>query len=777
MKIRIFLLTALLSAVVCGYGQEAIGTWKDYLNYSNTSDLDILEGKIYVATSNAIFVYNTQDNSVSRLNRINGLSDIGISTVRANPNLGLIIVGYINGNLDIIQNGLITNITDIKNSSVSGDKQIRHISFFENTAYISTGLGIIDFNLERLEVKDTYKILSSGDLSINETTVVNGILYAATAEGLFFGDLTFDLTIFSNWQQDLSVPDPFGEILNCASYNQKIYINQRGSSPAGLYMSENSQPWVLINESDEIENIRSNSQGISFTAGDYGELKGEDGINPAVSINSYSGNSANMASLIADESGLIWIADKKIGLVSRINKSQYEFIAPDGPATNRAFDIDVKHNQLWVASGAPQRPGTWNNNLVFDGFYAYRDGKWTNFIREVYQIINEETFADIAKVYVSPTNPNEAYIGSFFKGMMTTEGDEITNHFDFSNSSLQFWPDRTDTEWTGVAGFAQDNDRNIWISNSNAPSPLSVLESNGEWTSFDLLDGPDGIGNAKTLLDIIIDRQGQKWAIINKDGMVVFSEGADISDTSDDLTRHMKAFSGQGGLPSSEVLCLAEDLDGEIWVGTTDGIAVFYSPFDALTNNFSDSRQILVEQDGVFQYLLEGQSVSAVAIDGANRKWISTFGSGVFLMSEDGTEEIARFTTLNSPLLSDVVNDIAIDQNTGEVFFATNEGVVSYFSDATQGSGAGIDCNSVYPNPVRETYTGPISITGLDRDSEVKITDIRGNLIFTTISNGGKAIWDGKNTNGERVATGVYYALASNSDGSSKCTTKILVIK
>jgi hypothetical protein len=779
MKISLITLLAFLFAGQSLFGQAAIGTWTDYLNYSNTNDLDILEDEVYVSAGNTIFILNTTDNSLRRLNRITGLSDVGISTLRANEDFDMIIVGYINGNLDIIQNNRITNITDIKNSTVAGDKRIRHITFYENSALISTGVGIIDFNLERLEVKDTYNILATGGLSINETAVLNDTLYAATEEGLYVGSLDRDLTIFTNWMQDLSIPAPFESVRNVAANFGNLYINQPDAEPSGLYFKSASL-WLNSFNSDQITNLRSTELGLSLVMGSYGEVKGEDGSTPVLTVGSYSEGFPRMQSLIPTPDGQVWIADQRLGLVNRSADGAFEFIFPDGPATNRAFDIDVKHGQLWVASGAPNRPGTWNNNFVFDGFYVYQNGSWLNFIKEVYLEINEKVFADIAKVYISPSNPQKGYAGSYFKGMLQTNQDEIEQFYDYTNSSLQQWTDFDDTDWTGVAGIAEDNDRNIWVTNSYVAEPLSVKTPDGNWQSFDCSDSDNpsqGLGTNRQLLDLIIDENDQKWAIVNRDGIIVFSEGADLNDSSDEKARLLQAGQGEGGLPANEVLCLAEDLDGEIWVGTTEGIAVFYSPFDVLTDNFSDARQILVEQDGVFQFLLDGQSVSAVAIDGANRKWISTFGSGVFLMSEDGTEQIRRFTTDNSPLLSDVVNDIAIDQTSGEVFFATDEGIVSYVSDAVGGNAGTVDCSSVYPNPVRETYTGPISITGLTRDADVKITDVRGNLIFSTVSNGGKAIWDGRNSNGERVATGVYYALSSNPDGSSKCTTKILVIK
>jgi hypothetical protein len=229
-------------------------------------------------------------------------------------------------------------------------------------------------------------------------------------------------------------------------------------------------------------------------------------------------------------------------------------------------------------------------------------------------------------------------------------------------------------------------------------------------------------------------------------------------------------------LPSADVFCIAEDLDGQIWVGTSDGLAVFFSPFDVFSDNPSDARQILVEQDGIFQFLFETQLISAIAVDGANRKWIGTFGSGLFLMSADGTEEIRSFTKENSPLLNNIINDIEIDPRTGDVHIATQDGVMTYTSDAREGFVSN-ECTSVYPNPVRETYTGPISITGLKIDTDVRITDVRGNLVYATKSNGGVAIWDGKNLNNQRVATGVYFALSSDGEGESTCVSKIMVIR
>jgi len=758
--------------------QSSVGTWKDYLNYSKTIGVAKLNDQVYTATRNAVFIYNTADNSLERLNKVNGLSDVNIVLISAHQPSETIFIGYANGNMDILNNRSIFNFAAIKNSSVVGDKAIRHITYYENRAFISTGVGILEFDLDRREVRETYTISPSGNVSTNETAVLNDTLFAATNDGLYFGFLQNDLTIFSNWELDLSTPAPFTEVKNCAVQNGRLYANIPAAPTPALYMRNENFLWDTLNQSGSITKIASSPSGLLLTSGYYIEQKESEGIHTKVFFSNYGGKWMNAKSLTADADGVIWIADDGLGLVKRNTDNSFEFIYPDGPATNRAFDIDLKHSQLWVATGAPERPGTWNNSFILDGFYSLINGKWRNYTHQSNPELLDTLFFDVPKVYVDPDDENQVYVGSYFSGFASVQNQEIEGFYSDYNTSLG---ERTEyvrsdgLSWVGVAGFAKDHLGNTWITNSYTNNPLSVKTKSGTWKSFNLL-GPNGLGTNKNLLDVIVTQQNQIWAIVNRGGIVVFDPGSSIADDSDDKVRLMTAQIGKGGLPDNEVLCISEDLDGEIWVGTVDGVAVFYSPFDALTDRFSDARKILVQQNGVYQYLLEGQQVSSIAVDGANRKWIGTFGAGVFLMSSNGTEEIQRFTVENSPLISNMINDIVIDPKTGEVFMATSEGIVSYISDATQGLPAN-NCSSVYPNPVRENYSGPISITGLMRDSQVRITDTRGNLIFKTVSNGGKAVWDGKNMDGQRVATGVYFALSTDTEGESTCVSKILVIK
>jgi hypothetical protein len=324
--------------------------------------------------------------------------------------------------------------------------------------------------------------------------------------------------------------------------------------------------------------------------------------------------------------------------------------------------------------------------------------------------------------------------------------------------------------------MAFDSQDNLWMTNSGAENILSVRKNDGStggsWEAFYLGSGTSGIDIRK----IIVDSYDQKWMVpktsqSNPYYIIVYDE---VSQSGIKMIG-LKSGEGYGNLPGTSVYSIAEDLEGEIWVGTDQGVAVFYSPEDILSNENSDAQQILVNFDGYTQYLLETEIVKAIAVDGANRKWFGTERAGVFLLSADGTEQIHHFTEDNSPLFSNNITSLAINDKSGEVFIGTAKGLISYKSDATEGGESNSDVYA-YPNPVRPGYSGEIAIKGLVKDAIVKITDITGQVIYETRAEGGQAIWNGYDFNGRRGNTGVYLVFISNDDGSEKMVTKILFV-
>lgn len=277
--------------------------------------------------------------------------------------------------------------------------------------------------------------------------------------------------------------------------------------------------------------------------------------------------------------------------------------------------------------------------------------------------------------------------------------------------------------------------------------------------------------------DIIINRLGQKWVQLPRGGLFVFQNSPAIDNNGEDLTRKLNIVDENNDLLSNDVLSIAEDHNGYIWVGLNDGVVVYYNPSGVFSEDHFYAHRIIVPglREDELGYLLNNETVTSIAVDGANRKWFGTEKSGAFLISPDGRRQIHNFTRENSPLLSNTINDIEIDPASGEVFFGTTEGVVSFRGDATSPNSSFRDVY-VFPNPVREDYDGPVTVTGLVKDTVVKITDISGNLVYETVSLGGQAAWDGRNHRGRRVGTGIYLVFLSSPDGSETHVTKLMFI-
>jgi len=327
-----------------------------------------------------------------------------------------------------------------------------------------------------------------------------------------------------------------------------------------------------------------------------------------------------------------------------------------------------------------------------------------------------------------------------------------------------------------ISGLDYDDQHNLWVANTSAPDIISVMKNDGQWRSFNL----GGTLSATDVGKLMVDKSNQKWIIKRTDGyIIVFNDNNTIDNPNDDKVKVLSSSTGNGGIAGSKVYSMAIDQDGEIWVGTDKGINVFYSPeniFESGVN--SDAQQILVPRNdgsGLADILLETETVTAITIDGANNKWIGTDRAGVFYISSDGIRQLAHFTTANSPLLSNSIAGIAINDD-GEVFFGTAKGIISYRGTATPPPPPGSSVYA-YPNPVRPEYHGVIAIKGVANKSSVKITDTSGNLVFETRSEGGQAVWDGKNFDGREAASGVYLVFITNNDGSEKLATKILIIR
>lgn len=759
--------------------QVGVGKWKDYSPYRNIISVVKNGNTIYGATVNGIIELNTSENTLERLTKINQLSDIGISKLSYNTTYNFLIVGYRNGNVDIIKNNKTTNFSQIKKSSIIGDKSLYNVYSKGKLAYISCGFGIVVIDLEKLEIKDTYIIGPGGtQMRINEILVYNDTIYAATQKGLYkAAENNLFLNDFNSWQVITELPNSTSEYNVIVEANGKLITNLKGNGSTimdTVYIL-NGTSWDVLTIANGASNkniFTGNNRIIvnhfdSLTVLDYNE----NFIEKIYKYNSFWGTKTNQ--VLWDGSNY-WAADERNALIKTQSNENSNITIPDGPFTALSLDIEAVNGHLWGATGDVAGTG-WNATYNLAGVFHYDilNNKW-----EIYNGFGFNSGPDAGKavfdflgVAINPDEPDKGYGCSFSsKGIVEFQNGAPGNNYDSSNSALQPSLVHLNNSFN-VAKATFDEDGNMWVANTWSNNPLVVKTVGGDWKSF-------FCGNAaksQIVSKIITDKTNfYKWLVVERRHIVAYNTNETILDASDDQYKELTIGEGFGNIHALPT-CIIEDLDGEIWIGTEEGVTVIYSPENIFNGGDFDAQRIKIEQDGNVEYLLSSEEITSIEVDGGNRKWIGTTGSGVYVFSADGQELIHHFTFENSPLYSNYINDIAIDQQSGEVFFSTEEGLLSYRGEATEG---GVTFKDVYafPNPVSPSYQGPITIKGLMKDSDVRITDLAGNIVFATKSVGGQAIWYGTNLDGQKVKTGIYLVYLVGPEARKKEVTKILFI-
>lgn len=761
---------AIMMSTLFTFSQEiGIGEWRDHLPYSNGISLVEVGNKIFCATPYNIFYYNKEDYSVARLTKINGLTDMGISTIKYNTENQTLVVAYTNTNIDLLKGNVIINISDIKRKPILGNKTINNITFRAQYAYLACGFGIVVLDIDKEEISDTYYIgPEGGQINVYDITFDDqDSIYAATEAGIYKASLLSpNLADFSSWTKDLQVPYPELSYNIIEFFEGRIFANNTNEAFASdtVFMFD-GQSWSRF---DAVGNSKKgNIQSM------YGRLVFANNSNVDVYDASLTrvyftyapGDiSIHPQDAIIDKDGFVWEADRFSGLVKTFNDGwSAEVIKLNGPKTADVFALSVTGKDLWGVPGG--RDISWGNIWKRAETYGFVNGSWVNL--DYKNTPELEPARDMVCVVVDPANSKKFFGGTWGYGIFEFTNNELTTVYTDENSTLQ---PITGFEKINIGGLIFDNDHNLWVVNSNAASVLSVMMNDGSWHALSLGSVATGIDVG----EIVIDQMNQKWMLVRDHGLLVFNDNNTITNPNDDQAKKLNGNPGNGDLPGLKILCFAVDQDGELWLGSDEGVAVIYSPGNVFTGGNYDAQRILVEQDGYVQYLLETEAVTAIAIDGANRKWFGTDRAGVFLMSEDGTHQILHFNAENSPLLSNSITSIVMNDD-GEVFFGTSQGIISYKGTAPPPPPPGSEIYA-YPNPVREDYNGVIAIKGLYQNSDVKITDVSGTLVFATKAEGSQAIWHGRNFNGDKVQTGVYLVFITNDDGSETAVTKILVI-
>lgn len=742
-----------------------LGQWKSHLPYYLGRSITQSESTVYFATPWSLFSLGKEDNDAQFMSKVEGLSDVGMGVIKYSDRHETLIACYRNSNIDLIKPTRIVNLPFIKEDpNIVGDKEIYNIHIEgEDLAYLACGFGIVELNIDREEFGFTTKM----NIRVNDVVIYEGNIYAATDEGIYRAPYngSTNLQDFGSWdllgEAEGFPGDYTTNVLEV--YNNKLFLSIDNS----LYAYENSTLSFVFGR-DILQSIFLTAEGNHLLLGMACDEDHDDYLDCIERVYSFDQNMAIDSSgefcvnrtyyAIEDQTGRIWYSDRqdKVRTGSSVSApcSKPTF---NSPYTHDAQEIVVDGDDVYITTAKPPSGST-------NGFYKYKDGDWDIFNGLFYGALSGIKVA--YRVAVHPEN-GKVYIGTFAQGLWEIDGDNFTL-YDKNNSDLLV--SSNDSNVVNIGGLAFDQENNLWMTNHSAVRPLAVLRNDGTWQNDFSLP-------YNTIQQIVIDDNGYKWIKIDgpSQGFLVFDEG-DPLVAGDDRVRTFTTSNSL--LPSNGVNCLEKDLDGDIWVGTDQGVVVFECGSNVFDPQCRGSRRI-VQVEGFNAYLLETERVQTIAVDGANRKWFGTL-NGVFVQSPNGEDRIAFFDEDNSPLFNNQINDIAINQNTGEVYIGTATGVISIRGEAIEGGTRHQSTVYAYPNPVRPDYNGPIAIKGLPRDANVKITDVRGQLVYETTALGGQAIWDGTDYNGRKAASGVYLVFSSSKqilDNPDAEVTKILFIK
>ena len=766
---RYFLLFAALSffnfpKILTAQTDLAIGRWKSHLPFNSGIYVTQSDDRVFYATHYAVLIIDKDDHALERLTKVEGLSRVGVSLVKYNKQSDVLVVVYTDGVIDLVDKNSIRTLLNIPGSNIIlGEKKVYDIYMANDSiAYLSANFGITTLNLRSGLFPNTVKT----PVEVRGVQIFEGKLFAATEEGIYTIDLASGLNVndFSNWGLMAGVQGFPGDYSSktIAVFNGKLYADVSDS----LYVYDGDTAQYLHHE-DNFNMKFLSAEGSHLLVGFRcnGECDGRvlifDTDNSFEMAPADCINRPDYAT--EDAQGTIWYADDfNFFRVQGKGSGTCEGIQVNSPFSINIREIAVADDQVWIAAGGLDLQ--FSALFRIDGISSFIKGSWN-----VYNLGNQPALAGISDFYDILVNPNDGkvYAGAFLDALVVY--DPATGEFQVyneTNSTLQF--SMGDVMRTRVAGLALDEEGNLWVCNNNAPKPLSVLKPDGSWQSFDLPCTPEN-----GILEIAIDDFGYKWLTTNNSsiGVIVFDQG-DFDNLSDDRCKMVNT--SNSVLPTNEVNTVEVDMDGGVWVGTKSGAVVFQcNPLDSEC----PGTRPFVEVDGFGANLLEDQDVRTIGVDGANRKWFGT-GTGVFIQSPEGNEQVAHFTTENSPLFDNNIVDIAFNHSTGEAYIGTLKGLISYRSDATEGGATHTNDVLVFPNPVRPGYDGPIAIKGLARDATVKITDINGQLVFETEALGGQAIWNGRDYNGRKANTGVYlvFATSRNSSNPDIAVAKILLM-
>ncbi len=755
------------------YSQDFSDRWTGYFSYLDISDISVGNNRIIAAAENAIFEFEPISQASLTTDAINGLNGSEISAIHYSEAFGLTIIGYESGLLQVVMdnNGKVFTVVDILNKpTIAPDnKRINHFLEFEDKVFISTEFGIAEYNLANLVFGDSFFIGQNGEqINVTQTAVINSTIYASTFGGsIRFANVNdpnlvdFDVwnTIgSSNWRGIINYDN---QLFTIRVDNSLFEINNNNLNfirqfPAEVKQLNQDENLLIIVTQNTVHVLNEQLNEIGLVNALFDEIELETNF--------------NSARILGED---LFIGDSELGLLQMegLNSTSFSRVSPDGPISNSVFSLTSFEDELWVVYGG------YNQFLVpfrveNRGISHFTGENWSNLTSN--DIDNTRLITDAT---VDINNPSRVYLSSYIEGLLILENEEVVTRLEPTNSNLENTvggngPIAGNTR-IGASVFNSDGD--LYLSNSLTENPLKrLITSNNQIEIADISEAfiePLGTSSGK----VAADNQGNVYIATFRSGLFGYQPS---TGNSGKIARDVEGVDlPEVFNPNPSITAMEFDTNNRMWIGTAEGVRVSFNPQAMFDENAQlNVSPIIFLEDGVPQELLFQQFITDIKSDGAGNIWLATADSGVFQVNSTGQETLNQFNQDNSPLPSNTVISVDINGETGEVFFGTNRGLVSFNSRVTDGVD-NLENVRVFPNPVKPSFTGLVTIDGLTDNANVKITDVTGNLVYEEFASGGSIQWDTRAFGKHKVASGVYMVLITGEDQVETQISKIMIIR
>lgn len=778
-KICLAVALLIVMAVVPAKSQQ-VGSWSIYPVFSGNDNRSLVDtgSKVFFLADGWLYSYDKDNDESVFYTKMNGMSDTDISGIYYNYDKKFLLVAYSNSNIDIVrENGRVDNVPDLKSVILTVSKTINSVDFSGDYAYIATDFGYMVVDCNKCVVKESFNY----GKAFKSIVVTDKNIFATFDKKIYVssvGESHYELSSFkeTNIKQEMQLRKiDNSSMLTTTGW---FYYIKIGEDPTNLAMS--------VIEKSAPSNVSMSGSNMVASYKEKYIVVSPDGTSQTVAMPSE-----------IDGSHLSTIDGK--GLWNLDSKGLKEFSISDGSVTilhdtyrpntstvSEPYYLTYQNGTLYSMNSGRNYKGASNGKSVM--LSSLKNGVW-NKLNPIKVDIHNNSYKSLIEPYgmaIDPFDSEKIWFGSFFEGIYCIKNGKQIQKIDHLNSPMYL------DFVVCVSDLKFDKEGNLWFSfynfNKTTYAPLYILPKDKLYkenlTADDFIS--IDLGNFATTYgsQLCISKDG-RYVLLGsnmwKSKLAIIDTNGTLTDISDDRVAIVTTYNDQDGknFDIGYINSIKED-NGKYWLATNVGVGLINNIKAAFSGNVVVNRVKVPRNDGtnLADYLLDGLCINDIAIDGANRKWFGSSTSGLYLTSSDGSEILEHFSTENSSLTSDEITSVACSTDDNRVFIGTKKGTFVYESDAAPSQDDYSDVYA-YPNPVRPDYSGHITVAGLMDNSLVKITDSMGNLVYSGRSTGGMFVWNGLNSEGSRVNTGVYYVFASQNenDKSSGCVTKILVVK